>query len=115
VRIEDVISKIDIFVTATGNVKIITLENMQKMKNNAIVGNMGHFDNEIETDRLKKCPGIIRTNIKAQVDKFTFQEGHSIILLAEGRLLNLGCATGHPSFVMSASFSNQVLAQIELK
>jgi len=82
------------------------------MKNNAIVGNIGHFDNEIETEALKNAPNIVRTNIKPQVDKFTFEDGHSIILLSEGRLLNLGCATGHPSFVMSTSFSNQMLAQI---
>ena len=87
---------------------------MAKMKNNAIVGNIGHFDNEIEYEALKKVPGIVRTNIKPQVDKFTFEDGHSIILLAEGRLLNLGCATGHPSLVMSASFTNQTLAQLEL-
>lgn len=84
------------------------------MKNNAIVGNIGHFDNEVETEGLKNWPGVTRINIKPQVDKFTFEDGHSIILLAEGRLLNLGCATGHPSFVMSTSFCNQVLAQLEL-
>jgi len=84
------------------------------MKHNAIVGNIGHFDNEIETETLKTSPNITRVNIKPQVDKFTWEDGHSIILLAEGRLLNLGCATGHPSFVMSTSFCNQVLAQLEL-
>lgn len=87
---------------------------MAKMKNNAIIGNIGHFDNEIEYEPLKKFPGIKRTNIKPQVDKFTFEDGHSVIILAEGRLMNLGCATGHPSFVMSASFTNQTLAQLEL-
>jgi len=114
VRTEDVLDKIDIYVTATGNKGIITLNHMSKMKNNAIVGNIGHFDNEIETEALKNAPNVKRTNIKPQVDKFTFDDGHSIILLAEGRLLNLGCATGHPSFVMSSSFSNQTLAQLEL-
>jgi len=112
VRIEDVLEQMDIYVTATGNKRIITLEHMKKMKNNAIVGNIGHFDNEIETEALKKDPTITRINIKPQVDKFTFGDGHSIILLAEGRLLNLGCATGHPSFVMSTSFCNQTLAQL---
>lgn len=114
VRIEDVLPIVDIYVTATGNKKIITIDHMSKMKHNAIVGNIGHFDNEIETEALKKDPTITRINIKPQVDKFTFQDGHSIILLAEGRLLNLGCATGHPSFVMSTSFCNQTLAQLEL-
>lgn len=114
VRLEDVIESADLFVTATGNRDIITYEHMSKMKNNAIVGNIGHFDNEIEVASLFADSSITRTNIKPQVDKFTFSDGHSIILLAEGRLLNLGCATGHPSFVMSTSFSNQVLAQIEL-
>jgi len=87
---------------------------MSKMKHNAIVGNIGHFDNEIETETLKNSPNVTRVNIKPQVDKFTWEDGHSIILLAEGRLLNLGCATGHPSFVMSTSFCNQTLAQLEL-
>ena len=114
VTIEDVIDKVDIFVTCTGNKDIILAEHMAKMKNNAIVGNIGHFDNEIEYEALKNYPGIQRTNIKPQVDKFTFQDGHSVIVLAEGRLLNLGCATGHPSLVMSASFTNQTLAQLEL-
>jgi len=89
-------------------------EHMSKMKNNAIVGNIGHFDNEVDYEGLKKYPGVVRTNIKPQVDKFTFEDGHSVIILAEGRLLNLGCATGHPSLVMSASFTNQTLAQLEL-
>lgn len=114
VTIEDLIDKVDIFVTATGNKNIILAEHMAKMKNNAIVGNIGHFDNEIEYDALKSYPGVTRTNIKPQVDKFTFQDGHSVIILAEGRLLNLGCATGHPSLVMSASFTNQTLAQLLL-
>merc|ERR1712177_118323 len=104
----------DIFITTTGNFKIITLETMKKMKNNAIVGNIGHFDNEIEMAALEGCPGIKVENIKPQVDRFVFSDGHGIIMLAEGRLLNLGCATGHPSFVMSCSFTNQVIAQIDL-
>jgi adenosylhomocysteinase len=111
---EDVVATADIFITATGNANIITVEHMAKMKDKAIIGNIGHFDNEIDMDGLKKAPGIVRTNIKPQYDMFTFQDGHSVLVLAEGRLLNLGCATGHPSFVMSNSFTNQVLAQIEL-
>ena len=114
VTIEDVVDKIDIFITCTGNKDIILASHMQKMKNNAIVGNIGHFDNEIEYEALKKVPGVVHTNIKPQVDKFTFLDGHSILILAEGRLMNLGCATGHPSLVMSASFTNQTLAQLEL-
>lgn len=115
VTMEEIVHKIDIFISATGNKDIIRLEHMVKMKNNAIVSNIGHFDNEIEYEPLKKHAGIVRTTIKPQVDKFTFQEdGHSIIILAEGRLMNLGCATGHPSLVMSASFTNQTLAQLEL-
>lgn len=114
VTIEDFVDKADIFVTATGNKDIIMAEHMAKMKNNAIVSNIGHFDNQVDYEGLKKYPGIQRTNIKPQVDKFTFQDGHSVIVLAEGRLMNLGCATGHPSFVMSASFTNQTLAQLEL-
>lgn len=114
VTLDEFVSKGDIFVTATGNKNIIMAEHMSKMKNNAIVGNIGHFDNEIDYEGLKKWPGIQRTNIKPQVDKFTFETGNSVIILAEGRLLNLGCATGHPSLVMSASFTNQTLAQIEL-
>ena len=114
VTIDDVIDKADIFVTCTGNKDIILAEHMSRMKNNAIVGNIGHFDNEIEYEALKAYPGVQRINIKPQVDKFTFQDGHSVIVLAEGRLLNLGCATGHPSLVMSASFTNQTLAQLEL-
>lgn len=114
VLLGDVIGKIDIFITCTGNKNIIKAVDMSKMKNNAIIGNIGHFDNEIEYEPLKKFPGIKRTNIKPQVDKFTFEDGHSVIILAEGRLMNLGCATGHPSFVMSASFTNQTLAQLEL-
>jgi adenosylhomocysteinase len=114
VRLESIVATADIFVTTTGNKDIITVDHMAKMKNNAIVGNIGHFDNEIDTLGLKKFPGIKRQNIKPQVDRFEFPDGHGIILLAEGRLLNLGCATGHPSFVMSNSFTNQTLAQIEL-
>merc|ERR1712196_136440 len=111
---DDVVGEIDIFVSTTGNFKIITLESMKKMKNNAIVGNIGHFDNEIEMAELESCPGIKVENIKPQVDRFVFPDGHGIIMLASGRLLNLGCATGHPSFVMSCSFTNQVLAQLDL-
>merc|ERR1712224_938472 len=112
--IESVISEMDIFVTTTGNFKIITLEHMKKMKNNAIVGNIGHFDNEIEMEKLEHFQGIKVENIKPQVDRFVFPDGHGIIILASGRLLNLGCATGHPSFVMSCSFTNQVLGQLDL-
>jgi adenosylhomocysteinase len=112
--IEDVVDIIDIFVTATGNKDVITLEHMLKMKNNAIVSNIGHFDNEIQFNALANFNEIKRYNIKPQVDKFTLPSGKSLIILAEGRLMNLGCATGHPSFVMSCSFTNQVLAQLEL-
>jgi adenosylhomocysteinase len=114
VRLDDVVGDVDVFVTSTGNYNVITADHMAKMKHNAIVGNIGHFDNEIDMAGLEKTPGIEKTNIKPQVDHWTFKDGHSIIVLAEGRLLNLGCATGHPSFVMSNSFTNQVLAQIEL-
>jgi adenosylhomocysteinase len=112
--IEETLGKGDIYVTTTGNCDIITLEHMQKMKDQAIVCNIGHFDNEIQVDRLNNAKGVTRLNIKPQVDKYTFPDGHSIFLLAEGRLVNLGCAHGHPSFVMSNSFSNQVLAQLDL-
>ena len=112
--LEDVVETADLFVTTTGNKNIITAEHMAKMKHNAIVGNIGHFDNEIDMAGLAKTKGIKRINIKPQVDEWMFADGHSIIVLAEGRLLNLGCATGHPSFVMSNSFTNQVIAQIEL-
>merc|ERR1712151_549932 len=101
-------------VSTTGNKDIITLESMKKMKNNAIVGNIGHFDNEIEMEKLEKSEGIKIENIKPQVDRYVFPDGHGIIALAAGRLLNLGCATGHPSFVMSCSFPNQVLGQLDL-
>merc|ERR1712228_255280 len=104
----------DIFVTCTGNKGIIMVNHMAQMKNNAIVGNIGHFDNEIDMDGLDSYPGIKPLNIKDQVDRYEFPDGHGVIILAQGRLLNLGCATGHPSFVMSCSFANQVLAQIEL-
>merc|ERR1712007_423717 len=114
VTVESALSEVDIFVTTTGNFKIITLEHMKKMKNNAIVGNIGHFDNEIEMEKLEQFPGIKVENIKPQVDRFVFPDGHGIIVLASGRLLNLGCATGHPSFVMSCSFTNQVLGQLDL-
>ena len=112
--IEDTLGRGDIYVTCTGNLDIITLEHMQYMKDQAIVCNIGHFDNEIQVERLNEAKGVKRTNIKPQVDMYTFPDGHSIYMLAEGRLVNLGCATGHPSFVMSNSFSNQTLAQIDL-
>jgi len=112
--VEDTLGTGDIYVTCTGNLDILTLEHMQRMKDQAIVCNIGHFDNEIQVDRLNEAPGVERTNIKPQVDMYTFPDGHSIYLLAEGRLVNLGCATGHPSFVMSNSFANQTLAQIDL-
>jgi adenosylhomocysteinase len=109
-----VISTADIFITATGNFNIITAGHMSRMKDKAIVGNIGHFDNEIDMAGLKKVKGLERINIKPQYDEFAFPDGHSVMILAEGRLMNLGCATGHPSFVMSASFTNQVMAQIEV-
>ena len=118
--LEDVVEIADVFITTTGNFNIITADHMAKMKHNAIVGNIGHFDNEIDMAGLAKVPGIVKENIKNpqehgnQVDTWTFADGHAVIVLAEGRLLNLGCATGHPSFVMSNSFTNQVMAQIEL-
>jgi len=112
--VESALPRAEIYVTATGNRDIITVEHMSKMRNNAIVCNIGHFDNEIDVQGLEKFPGIVKTNIKAQVDKYTFPDGHAIILLAAGRLVNLGCATGHPSFVMSNSFTNQAIAQISL-
>ena len=112
--VEEFLSKGDIFVTTTGNKDIITIEHMEKMKDGTIVCNIGHFDNEIQVDKLKKYPGIKRINIKPQVDQYVFPDGHSIILLSDGRLVNLGNATGHPSFVMSNSFTNQTLAQMEL-
>jgi len=113
-RIESVIDKADIFITATGNKDIITAQHMSRMKDKAIVANIGHFDNEIDMAGLKKISGIRKVNIKPQYDEWVFSDGHSVLILAEGRLMNLGCATGHPSFVMSASFTNQVLAQIAL-
>jgi adenosylhomocysteinase len=112
--VEETLGRGDIYVTCTGNVDIITLEHMQHMKDQAIVCNIGHFDNEIQVDRLNTAEGVKRTNIKPQVDMYTFPTGNSIFMLAEGRLVNLGCATGHPSFVMSNSFANQTLAQIDL-
>ncbi len=112
--IEDTLGWGDIYVTTTGNYDIIRLEHMEKMKDQAIVCNIGHFDNEIQIDKLNNAPGVVKTNIKAQVDKYTFPAGNSLYMLAEGRLVNLGCATGHPSFVMSNSFTNQTLAQIDL-
>jgi adenosylhomocysteinase len=112
--IEDTLGRGDIYVTCTGNVDIITLEHMKKMKDQAIVCNIGHFDNEIQMDRLNAEKGVEKLNIKPQVDKYTFPDRHAIFVLAEGRLVNLGCATGHPSFVMSNSFANQTLAQIDL-
>jgi len=112
--VEDVVETADVFVTATGNKQVITLAHMQRMKDKAIVGNIGHFDNEIDMAGLERLKGVERVNIKEQYDEYRLPNGRSILVLAQGRLLNLGCATGHPSFVMSASFSNQVLAQIEL-
>jgi adenosylhomocysteinase len=114
VPLEDVVGEVDIFTTTTGNFNIITLEHMKKMKNNAIVGNIGHFDNEIDMASLESMEGIKCENIKPQVDRWVFPDGHGIIMLAAGRLMNLGCATGHPSFVMSCSFTNQTLAQLDL-
>ena len=112
--LEDIVETADIFITATGCFDVITAEHMKRMKHQAIVGNIGHFDNEIDMAGLAKLPGVTRTNIKPQVDVWNFEDGHSIIVLSEGRLLNLGNATGHPSFVMSNSFTNQTIAQIEL-
>ena len=112
--LDRVVDKVDIFITATGNKDIISAEHMGRMKHNAIIGNIGHFDNEVDMAGLDKMSDVKRFNIKPQVDEFAFPDGHSVIILAEGRLMNLGCATGHPSFVMSTSFTNQVLAQIEL-
>jgi adenosylhomocysteinase len=112
--LEETLGRGDIYITATGNIDILTLQHMQRMKDQAIVANIGHFDNEIQVEALDAAKGVKRTNIKPQVDKYTFPDGHEIFLLAEGRLVNLGCATGHPSFVMSNSFSNQVLAQLDL-
>jgi adenosylhomocysteinase len=112
--LEDTLGRADVYVTTTGNKDVITLEHMAQMKDQAIVCNIGHFDNEIQVDRLNTAKGVVRTNIKPQVDKYSFPTGNSIYMLAEGRLVNLGCATGHPSFVMSNSFSNQTLAQIDL-
>ena len=112
--LEDVVDTADIFVTATGNRDVITADDMGRMKHQAIVGNIGHFDNEIDMAGLSAVPGIERINIKPQVDKWVFSDGHAVIVLSEGRLLNLGNATGHPSFVMSNSFANQTIAQIEL-
>jgi adenosylhomocysteinase len=112
--LEDVIGDADIFITATGNFNIITADHMSRMKDKAIVGNIGHFDNEIDMAGLNRLKGVKRINIKPQYDEYVFPDGHSVLILAEGRLMNLGCATGHPSFVMSSSFTNQVMAQIEL-
>src|SRR6195952_5239722 len=112
--VEETLGRGDIYVTTTGNVDVITIDHMVKMKDQAVICNIGHFDNEIQVDKLNNYPGIERVNIKPQVDKYIFAPGQEIFLLAEGRLVNLGCATGHPSFVMSNSFSNQTLAQLEL-
>jgi len=114
VTMEQVVHEIDIFTSATGNFNIITVAHMAKMKNNAIVSNIGHFDNEIDMEGLEGFKGIRMDNIKPQVDRFVFPDGHGVIVLASGRLMNLGCATGHPSFVMSCSFTNQVLAQLDI-
>ena len=111
---EDALEEGNIYVTTTGNKDVITADHMTRMKDQAIVCNIGHFDNEIQVDKLNDLEGIRKMNIKPQVDKYIFPDGHAIFLLAEGRLVNLGCATGHPSFVMSNSFTNQSLAQIEL-
>lgn len=113
-RLDDIVGDADIVITATGNRDVVTAEHMASMKHNAIVGNIGHFDNEIDMAGLESFPGVVRNNIKPQVDQWVFPDGHGVIVLSEGRLLNLGNATGHPSFVMSNSFTNQVLAQIEL-
>ena len=113
-RLESVLETADIFITATGNKDVITGEQMSRMKDKAIVANIGHFDNEIDMAGLRKIPGVKKTNIKPQYDEWTFADGRSVLILAEGRLMNLGCATGHPSFVMSSSFTNQVLAQLDL-
>ena len=113
--LEDMVAKADFFITATGNFDIITIDHMRRMKDKAVIGNIGHFDNEIDMAGLKRAEDVERINIKPQYDEFRFSDGHSVMLLAEGRLLNLGCATGHPSFVMSASFTNQVIAQLELQ
>ena len=112
--LDDAVEKADIFVTCTGDCDIITAGQMARMKNSAIVCNIGHFDDEIQVAELKAVPGIKRVPVKPQVDKWVFPDGHCIILLADGRLVNLGCATGHPSFVMSCSFTNQVLAQMKI-
>jgi len=112
--VEETLGRGDIYVTCTGNLEVITLDHMKHMKDQAIVCNIGHFDNEIQVDALNAAKGVKRTNIKPQVDMYTFPDGHSIFMLAEGRLVNLGCATGHPSYVMSNSFSNQTLAQLDL-
>jgi adenosylhomocysteinase len=114
VTLEDVVETADIFITATGNKDIITADHMTRMKHQAIVGNIGHFDNEIDMAGLARVSGAERINIKPQVDEWVFSDGHAIIVLSEGRLLNLGNATGHPSFVMSNSFTNQTIAQVEL-
>jgi adenosylhomocysteinase len=113
-RVEDVVETADIFITATGNFHVLTAEHMARMKNKAIIGNIGHFDNEIDMAGLAKVSGIEKVSVKPQYDEWVFADGHSVLVLAEGRLLNLGCATGHPSFVMSTSFTNQVLAQLDL-
>jgi adenosylhomocysteinase len=113
-RIEDTLDEANIYVTSTGNRDVITADHMKKMRDQTIVCNIGHFDNEIQVNNLENIRGIKKINIKPQVDKYIFPDGHEIFLLAEGRLVNLGCATGHPSFVMSNSFTNQILAQIEL-
>src|SRR5207237_1768688 len=112
--IEGTLGRGDIYIAATGNVDVIKLEHIERMKDQAIVANIGHFDNEIQVDALNNVKGVKHTNIKQGVDKYRFADGHEVFLLAEGRLVNLGCATGHPSFVMSNSFSNQVLAQLDL-
>ncbi|MFW5843609.1 MAG: adenosylhomocysteinase [Spirochaetota bacterium] len=113
--VEDTLGEADIYVTATGNLGVISLDHMRRMKDQAIVCNIGHFDNEIEVEKLNDAPDVTKINVKPQVDRYDFEDGHAIFMLAEGRLVNLGCATGHPSFVMSNSFTNQVLAQLDLR
>jgi adenosylhomocysteinase len=112
--VEDTLGWADLYITTTGNRDIIRIEHLTRMKDQAIVCNIGHFDNEIQVDKLNKAKGVTKTNVKPQVDQYTFEDGRQLYLLAEGRLVNLGCATGHPSFVMSNSFTNQTLAQIDL-
>jgi adenosylhomocysteinase len=114
VRLEDTLATADLYVTATGTRDVITVDHMARMKDNAVVCNIGHFDTEIQVEALNRAPGVTRTQVQPGVDRYTFADGHTVVVLAEGRLVNLACADGHPAFVMSCSFSNQVLAQIDL-